>query len=58
MSITGLSGLWIFAPLSLLLTQPPIDAPPLVVRQKRRWLVGAVAREMEPAFKAHVQHLR
>lgn len=39
-------------------SQPPIDVPQAVLREKRRWLVTAVARELEPAFRAHARHLR
>eukprot|EP00903_Cladosiphon_okamuranus_P005464 g5449.t1 len=39
-------------------SQPPIYVPQAVLRDKRRWLVTAVARELEPAFRAHARHLR
>ncbi|CAN0292538.1 unnamed protein product [Ectocarpus sp. 6 AP-2014] len=35
-----------------------IDAPAAVLREKRGSLVSAVARELEPAFRAHARHLR
>ncbi|CAM9661121.1 unnamed protein product [Scytosiphon promiscuus] len=39
-------------------SQPPVEASPSVLREKRVWLVAAVARELEPAFRAHAKHLR
>lgn len=38
--------------------RPQIDAPAAVLREKRGSLVSAVARELEPAFRAHARHLR
>lgn len=29
-----------------------------VLKEKRAWLVAALARELEPAFSAHARHLR
>lgn len=38
--------------------QPPVAVSPGVLRERREWLVAAVARELEPAFRAHTKHLR
>ena len=39
-------------------SQPPIDASPAALKEKREWLIASVARELEPAFRGHVRHLR